>query len=233
MIATSLNMSGIFIIGMVFAIFVVSIAAGTASVLATHVHNIVDYEWHIWSRTSDDGHLGYLNCDSYNDHCALKIQTSGQIQNISQHVINNKVDEIEAYFDGLKKKMSIDRVSSANSQIKAHDLPMNTPGKAEYELHCTNRFLVWCVGKDSHFEQMIIKINDSPSEIKFSTYEDPDVDPQIYDIKKTLSHELFHAMGIDHNSSSDSIVYYTYVFGPDTGYTATDVDTSDLERRYP
>ena len=80
---------------------------------------------------------------------------------------------------------------------------------------------------------MEVRINNNPAEVKFRTYENTDVDPQIHDIRKTLSHELFHAMGVDHNSASDSIVYYLYEFGASNGYAATAVDRDDLGSRYP
>ena len=69
-------------------------------------------------------------------------------------------------------------------------------------------------------------------EKKFSTYEYNTNSP-IYDIRKTLGHELFHAMGIDHDSSTDSIVYHQYVFGRDIGYEASTTDQNNLGDRYP
>lgn len=210
---------------------------GTTSAFATHVSNVEDYEWHIWSRTTGDGHRGYLNCGtgSQSDNCDLKIQTTSRsIQEHSQSVINDEVDAIEGHFDSLGKKMSIDRVSYADSYITRYNLPSGVTGTSEYELHCTNPGWWWwqCNAEDSHFEKMVVKINDNPTEIKFKLQEDATANPQEYDIRKTLTHELFHAMGIDHNSSSSSIVYYTYVFGSN-GYTATTTDRNDLEARYP
>ena len=151
---------------------------------------------------------------------------------MTQETINDEVDTIESHFDSLGKKMSIDRATYANSYITAYNLPVGTPGKAVYELHCTNSFWWWCTSEDMHFEKMIVQINNNAAEVKFSTYENPNTDPKIYDVRKTLSHELFHAMGIDHNSSSDSIVFYTYVFGPNNGYTANETGEDDLEGRH-
>ena len=84
-----------------------------------------------------------------------------------------------------------------------------------------------------HFEKMIVQINNNAVEVNFSTYESPNTDPKTYDVRKTPSHELFHAMGIDHNSSNDSIVFYMHVFGPNNGYAANETDEDDLESRYP
>ena len=222
-------------IQMTSAVLVVAalvVTVGMTSVLATHVSGVEDYEWHIWSRDAGDGHRNYLNC-SGND-CDLKIKTlSGGIQIHSQTTINAEVNAVESHFDSLGKNMSIDRVSSASSYITEANLPPGTAGKAEYDLHCTSYWWWWCDSEDSHFERMIVKINNNPNEFKFMLEEDASADPLEYDIRKTLGHELFHAMGIDHNPSSNSIVYYQYVFGANNGYTATTTDRNDLESRYP
>ncbi len=215
----------------------VSIIVCTVSmidVFADHVENVKNYEWHIWSRSLGDGHTDYLNCDSNNDYCALKIRTMGSIQSISQSQVNTEVDNIEMHFDALGKKMSIDRVSVADSYITGANLERRVMGTAIYDLHCTDPgwFGWWCNGKDNHFTKMTVKINDRANYVKFGLAENESADPPIYDIRKTLGHELFHAMGIDHNSSSDSIVFYLYEFGSD-GYTATMIDRDDLEARYP
>ena len=129
--------------------------------------------------------------------------------------------------------MSIDRETNADSHIKQSNLKSDYHGYTDYELHCTNAVLWrWCLDRDMHFKKMIVQINDNPAEIKFSTYEDGNANPPIHDIRKVLGHELFHAMGIDHNSSSDSIVYYQYVFGRDDGYTASTIDKNNLGARY-
>ena len=214
------------------AIFALVTTFGTTSVLATHVSGVQDYEWHIWSRDAGDNHRSYLNCSGNN--CDLKIKTlSGGIQTHNQVTINSEVDAIENHFDSLGKKMSIDRVPSASSYITQANLPPTTTGKSEYDLHCTNPVWWWCDGEYSHFERMIVKINNNPAEVKFMLAESASADPPEYDIRKTLGHELFHAMGIDHNSSSNSTVYYQYVFGTSNGYTATTTDRNDLGNRYP
>ena len=213
--------------------FALTPVINTTSIFATHSMGVADYEWHIWSRSSTDGHLGHLACDSNNDHCALKIKTIGPIQSMSQSVVNDEVDAVEYHFDSLGKKMSIDRRTSADSYITAYNLPVGMTGKTVYELHCTNKGWRWCNSEDMHFEKMTIQINNNPSEVKFNTYENSNTNPKIYDVRKTLGHELFHAMGIDHNSASNSIVYYTYVFGANNGYVATTADKNDLGGRYP
>lgn len=197
-----------------------------------HDRGVEDYEWHIWSRDPADGHLRHLNCDSANDYCALKIKTMGSIQWIPQSQINREVDAVERHFDSLGKKMSIDRVSVADSYIGEYNLQMDTHGMTEYELHCTDSILFWCTGRDMHFEKMVVRINNSAGDVRFGLSENASAEPPIHDIRKTLGHELFHAMGIDHNPNSSSIVYYRYDFGPQ-GYEATSVDISDLESRYP
>ena len=167
---------------------------GTTSVLATHVSNVQDYEWHIWSRDVGDNHRNYLNCSGNN--CDLKIKTmSGGIQIHNQATINSEVDAIENHFDSLDKNMSIDRVSSANSYIIGASLPSETTGKTEYDLHCTDPGWWWCNSEDSHFVRMIVKINNNPTEFKFMLEENESADPQEYDIRKTLSHELFPCHG--------------------------------------
>ena len=221
---------------MIAAFAFVTTIGTTTTVFATHVWGVVEYEWHIWSRTSSDGHLSYLNCGtgSQSDNCDLKIKTlSGGIQIHSQSTINSEVDTVETDFDALGKKMSIDRVTTANSYITEYDLPFDTTGKTEYELHCTSWFFWWCNGEDYHFEKMIVKINDNTSETKFLLAEDEDASPQEFDVRKTLGHELFHAMGIDHNSSNDSIVNSYYIFGANNGYEANTTDQTDLGNRYP
>ena len=122
----------------IVAVFVLTTTIGTTSVFATHDRGVDDFEWHIWSRSADDGHLSYLNCDDKNDYCALKIKTMGSIQGMSQTTINSEVDAVERHFDSLGKKMSIDRVTSANSYITAYDLRGDTPGETIYDLHCTS-----------------------------------------------------------------------------------------------
>ena len=118
------------IVYVILIAFVLTVTISITSVLATHDSGVVEYEWHMWGRDSKDGHLNYLNCDENNDYCALKIKTTGPIQGMSQAIINDEVDTIEVYFDGLGKKMSIDRVTSANSYITAYNLPAGTPGEA-------------------------------------------------------------------------------------------------------
>ena len=117
--------------------------------------------------------------------------------------------------------------------ITKYNLPSGVTGKTEYELHCTDSGWWWCNSEDSHFEKMIVKINDNSAGVKFRLAEDASAEPKEYDVRKTLGHELFHAMGIGHNSSSNSTVYYTYVFGAGNGYTATTTDRDDLGGRYP
>ncbi len=69
-------------IAMIAAFAFVTTIGTTTPVFATHVWNIVDYEWYIWSRTSSDGHLSYLNCGSgsQSDNCDLKIKTTSGVQ---------------------------------------------------------------------------------------------------------------------------------------------------------
>lgn len=216
----------------IIAAFALVTTIGTTSVFATHVSGVEDYEWHIWSRNSGDGHLSYLNCDAMNDYCELKIKTISGIQAVAQSAINTEVDEVETHFDSLGKKMSIDRVTVADSVITEANLDVGVTGSAIYDLHCTNFFIV-CLGYDSHFEKMTVQLNDNSAEIKFLQYEDEMATPKVHDVRKTLGHELFHAMGVDHNPGSDSIVYYQYVFGSTNGYTATTQDINDLGARYP
>ena len=112
-----------------------------APIFATHTQGVQDYEWHVWSRSSSDGHRNYLNCGSgsQSDNCDLKIKTlSGGIQIHSQSTINDEIDAVENHFDDLNKKMSIDRITTANSYVTEYNLPSTTTGKSEYELHCTN-----------------------------------------------------------------------------------------------
>ena len=213
------------------AFFVLVVVTGTASVFAYHESNIRDFEQHVWSKSPADGHLSHLACDLQNNYCALKIRTMGGIQTHSQNAINAEVDTVEAHFDSLGKKMSIDRVASANSVIKAYNLDPRVHGYTDYELHCVSYFWWWCINNDSHFISAKVLINDNSDEVNFQLAENRA--NREYDIRKTLGHELFHAMGIDHNSSSDSIVYYQYVFGTNKGYTATTVDRNDLGNRYP
>ncbi len=144
------------------------------------------------------------------------------------------MDTIESDFDALGNKMSIDKVSTADSRITGADLDSDTTDMTIYDLHCTDPgWILWCNGKDNHFTKMTVKINDSANEVKFGLAENESADPPIHDIRKTLGHELFHAMGIDHNnSSSDSIVFFTYEFGS-AGYAATMIDMPNLEARYP
>ena len=136
---------------MIAAFAFVTTIGTTTPVFATHVWGVVEYEWHIWSRTSSDGHLSYLNCGtgSQSDYCELKIKTTSGVQGISQTSINSEVDDVEDHFDSLGYKMSIDRVSSANSVIQEANLPIETPGKAVYDMHCTSIFLWWCNGWDA------------------------------------------------------------------------------------
>jgi len=203
---------------------------GSNQALATHIDGVADFEWHIWSRNSSDGHLSYLNCS--NDYCALKIKTISGIQSLSQSTIDLEVDSIEADFDGLGKKMTIDRVTVASdSVITEANLPTTYSGYTDYDLHCTSWFLIWCTGADSHFTKMTVQLNDNSHEYDFQLTENEANNE--YDVRKTLGHELFHAMGIDHNSGSDSIVYYSYVFGESNGYVANAADKADLEARYP
>ena len=80
---------------------------------------------------------------------------------------------------------------------------------------------------------MEVLLNDNPAEVKFKLAENENTNPKEYDVRKTLGHELFHAMGVDHNSSGDSIVYPYYTFGANNGYEANTTDEEDLEGRYP
>lgn len=210
--------------------------AGATSVFATHDRGVEDFEWHVWSRSIDDGHLGHLNCDSSNDYCALKIKTTGSIQGLAQSVINDEVDSVEEHFDSLGKKMSIDRTLTADSVITASNLKYQESGRSDYDLHCTqyNWFFFWiCDKHDDHFVKMTVKLNDNVADVKFALLENKNADPKEFDIRKVLGHELYHAMGIDHNPASGSIVFYQYEFGDDLGYEATAADVADLEKRYP
>ena len=220
---------------MIAAFAFVTTIGTTTPVFATHVWGVVEYEWHIWSRTSSDGHLSYLNCGtgSQSDNCDLKIKTTSGVQGISQTSINSEVDDVEDHFDSLGYKMSIDRVSSANSVIREDNLPIETPGKSVYDMHCTSYFLWWCNGWDAHFIKMEVRLNNNPAEVKFKLAENENAYPKEFDVRKTLGHELFHAMGIDHNSSDDSIVFSHYTFGANNGYEANTTDQEDLEGRYP
>lgn len=205
-----------------------AVLTGVVPVFATHDRGIVDFEWHVWSRDPADGHLGHLSCDSDSDYCALKIKTMGSIQSIPQSQISREVDAVERHFDSPGKKMSIDRVSVADS-MEEYSLQMDTPGMTEYELHCTDSILFWCTGRDMHFEKMTVRINNSAGDVRFGLSENAYAEPPIRDVRKTLGYELFHARGIGHNP--DSTVYYQHDFGP-RGYEATGADIDDLEGRY-
>ena len=223
---------------MIAAFALVTTIGTTTPVFATHVWGVVDYEWHIWSRTSSDGHLSYLNCGSgsQSDNCDLKIKTTSDVQGYSQTTLNGEVDDVETHFDSLGKKMSIDRTTSTNSVITEANLQDEENGYTDYDLHCTQYHWLWwwiCDDWDAHFIKMTVKLNDNSNEVKFKLVEDEDASPQEFDVRKTLGHELFHAMGIDHNSGSDSIVYYQYVFGTNNGYEANTTDQTDLGNRYP
>ena len=210
------------------AVFVISTVLGSNQAFATHVNGVEDYEWHIWSRNTGDDHTGFLNCSE--DDCDLKIKTISGIQSHSQSTINGEVDTIETDFDNLGKNMSIDRVTTADSVITEKNLGTTIAGQALYDMHCTNFWLI-CWAYDSHFIKMTVNVNDNSNEFDFKLAEDEGNDE--YDVRKTLGHELFHAMGIDHNSESDSIVYYQYIFGSTNGYEATTTDETDLGNRYP
>lgn len=213
------------------AVFALATTIGTTSVFATHASGVVDYEWHIWSRTAGDGHTSYLNCNG--DNCDLKVKVISGVQTLTINQIKTEVGTVESHFDSLGKKMSIDKVTTANSYVTQYNLPTGTPGKAVYELHCTNPVWWWCNGEDMHFEKMIVQINNNAAEVKFKLAENQSANPKEHDVRKTLGHELFHAMGIDHNSASNSIVYYQYQFGATNGYAATTTDKNDLGSRYP
>jgi len=210
------------------AVFAISTVLGSNQAFATHVSGVEDFEWHIWSRSAGDGHTGFLNCSG--DNCDLKIQTISGIQSHSQSTIDGEVDTIETDFDNLGKKMSIDRVTTADSVITQKNLSTTITGEALYDMHCTN-FWIICWANDSHFTKMTVSVNDNSSEFDFKLAEDEEEDE--YDVRKTLGHELFHAMGVDHNANKDSIVYYQYVFGDTNGYEATTTDKTDLGNRYP
>lgn len=216
------------------AVFAVATVLGSNEAFATHVSGVEDYEWHIWSRTSADGHLSYLDCDGSNDYCKMKIKTLSSVSNagVSQSLVNVDVDSIDTTFDAMNKKMTIDRVTTSDSYITASNLASGTNGKTEYEMHCTNWF-IWCQSYDSHFVKMKVRLNDDSNEVVFKSTEDENANPQEFDVKKTLTHELFHAMGVDHNTPTDSVVHITYEFGATNGYTPNTGDKSDLGNRYP
>ena len=205
---------------------------------ATHDRGIEDFENHTWSRNSNDGHTGYLNCGtgSQSSYCALKIKTTSGVQEYSQDIVNTVVDDVEDHFDSLGKKMSIDRTFSANSTITEYNLKYMENGRSDYTLHCVQyHWLFWwiCEEYDEHFVKITVKLNDNPADTKFKLTENENSNPKEYALRKTLGHELFHAMGIDHNSPSESIVFYLYEFGANVGYEATVEDIQDLEDRYP
>jgi len=213
----------------IIAVFALATTIGTTSVFAAHNLN---YEDHIWSRVSGDGHLSYLNCSG--DNCDLKLKTTSGVQGFSQSQLNSEVNDVASHFDGLGKKMSIDRVTSANSIIHQANLADTENGKTTFDNHCLAWF-IWCYGGyDTHFIKMDVKLNDNVNDVKFQLTEDSTANPQEFDIRKTAGHELWHAMGIDHNNGSTSnISYYTYVFGATTGYVATTADKTDLGNQYP
>ncbi|BDQ31133.1 hypothetical protein NZNM25_01370 [Nitrosopumilus zosterae] len=72
-----------------------------------------DFQDYIWSRSAGDGHLGFLNCSG--DNCDLKLKTTSGVQIHSQSTINSEVDSVVTEFDSVGKKMSIDRVTTADS----------------------------------------------------------------------------------------------------------------------
>ncbi len=129
--------------------------------------------------------------------------------------------------------MSIDRVTSgSNNIIQRYNLDPMYDGFTEYNLHCTNWF-IWCHAKDMHFEKIMIRINDNPNEVLYGLSEDCTIFPPVQDIRKTLGHELFHAIGIDHNSGDTSIVSESgYVTGATNGYNPNTTDIADLVARY-
>lgn len=221
------------------AIAVIAMFTGVSPIFATHVSGVADYEWHIWSRSSSDGHLSYLNCGtgSNSDNCDLKIKTLSSVSStgLTQTQINTETDQVITRVDALNKKMSLDRVTTSDSYITSVDLGAGTTGRTDYELHCSNPQWWGCAGQDMHFTKMMVKLN-TGSRIIWGTTESascPSGIPTTYDVEKTLGHELFHAMGIDHNSSSTSIVYYTYVCGSTNGYNPNTTDINDLAARYP
>ncbi|BDQ31132.1 hypothetical protein NZNM25_01360 [Nitrosopumilus zosterae] len=58
--------------------------------------------------------------------------------------------------------------------------------------------------------------------------------PQEFDVRKTLGHELWHAMGMDHdNGNTANLSYYVYVFGATNGYEITSAEATNLENQYP
>ncbi len=219
----------------VLAILVVAIATTTGITPA-----FADFEDYSWSRSSGDGHLGLLNCGtgSNSDNCDIKIKTTSGVQGYSQTTLNNEVNDVETHFDtDVNKKMSIDRVSTADSIIHQTNRPNGENGYTDYERHCTAYHWLWwwhCVTWDDHYVKMDVQLNDNSSEVKFKLAENSGANPQEFDLRKTLGHELWHAMGVDHdNTDTDNISYYVYVFGSTSGYEATAGEEDHLEDLYP
>ena len=216
------------------AVFAIATTIGTTSVFADHVTGGGYFEDHIWTRTSSDGHSSYISCTSSN--CDLKLKTTSGVQGYTQTELNTEVDDVETHFDNIDKNMSIDRVSTADSIIHQTNLASNTHGKSVWTTHCTDPFLWWCNGYDNHFLKMDVQINNNANEIKFQLAEDENASPPEYDLRKTVGHELFHSIGMDHHGATgqlDSIVYYVYVFGSSNGYEMSTYDEDNLEDQYP
>ncbi len=101
--------------------------------------------------------------------------------------------------------MSIDRVTTANSIIREANLGDGVNGFTDYDLHCTAHHWLWwwvCTTEDMHFIKMDVQLNDNANDVKFKLAENENANPQEFDVRKILGHELFHEMGMDHESSS-------------------------------
>lgn len=196
---------------------------------------------YFWDRSTVSGHRNLLDCKPWpnNDHCKIKFEIDSSVVRIglSEATVKSETTRAVNTINSVTDYIGMKRVTSSDNEIRGEYSTMMHTARYDFERHCTGLFGIcpFDHGKDNHISDFKIFLNTNRNVAVFGTEErcnSRNTLVTIYDVERTILHELWHIMGTEHSGERTSVVAYNGNSCPQAD-TPNAHDKAVLKAKYP